>query len=143
MNVLTIIIIVLVISLIYCVYERYYANDMECPLSQYHKNAKDMGLFILNIETGENMWSQKLKDIYGIKSADSGVDLTHFLSMIIPSDREKVQAAFQEAPTRGYYNIQFRIKTPDNKIKVIASCGKVLYDSGKPILLAGYDIDIS
>lgn len=117
-------------------------NDFNCSLSQYRKDKKKMGLFVLNIKTGENMYSDELKKIYGV-NAKNNIDLSHFFSLVYPEDKKRVQDSLKKAIASGNYRTSFRIKTLDNKTKYLAACGRVLYDSNKPILLVGYNIDMT
>lgn len=97
-----------------------------------------------NIETGEVTWSTACKAIYGLP-ADTEMSYERFLACVHPEDRERVDAALQQAvESRSDYEVEKRIVWPDGSLHWNQSRGRVFCDaSGTAVRMAGVTMDIT
>ncbi|AYV84253.1 MAG: response regulator [Hyperionvirus sp.] len=136
--------LLIIALLIYWLYSLHYQeNPQTCKISKYLKSPDRLGTFVWNIKTGTNSYSKELRNIYQITSDDQE-HINYFMSLLHPLDKEATQKSIDKAFTTGKYKAAFRVVLPNKKIRFIAACGTVIYDENKkPILLAGFNIDIT
>lgn len=93
-----------------------------------------VGSWELNLESGRCKWSS---ETYELMEQDRNVEpsLESFMDLVDPRDRKRVESALQDA-VRGQreYNVKFRVVTPKQNVKEIASRGRVFYNLGDPVL---------
>ncbi len=90
----------------------------------------DLGTWHFNVVTGELVWSEKCREIFG---TPPGATLTYeiFLEMIYPEDRERVDLAVAEAMReKKDYAAEFRIVRPDGEVRWVTAGGRGHYDDG-------------
>jgi len=89
-----------------------------------------VGSWELNLESGRCKWSS---ETYELMEQDRNVEpsLESFMDLVDPRDRKRVESALQDA-VRGQreYNVKFRVVTPKQNVKEIASRGRVFYNLG-------------
>lgn len=99
-----------------------------------------------NLKDNSLYWSDEIYNIFGLNKKDFMGSYDDFVNAIHPDDRDIVLDEITEALEKGkIYNIEHRIITPDNKIKIVHEKGDVYFEdeTGKPILMIGTVQDIS
>lgn len=103
-----------------------------------------LGTWHFNVVTGELVWSEKCRDIFGVPP---GATLTYeiFLEIIYPEDRERVDQAMAEAlKEKKDYAAEFRIVRPDGEVRWVTARGRGHYDDGgNPSRMEGIVRDIT
>jgi PAS domain S-box-containing protein len=105
--------------------------------------ASELGIWELDLETKNIMYSDRYIEIFGHKS---GQTLTHdqLLKQLHPDDVQIRNAAFERAFESGIFNYQSRMVWEDNSIHWFESKGKVVYDAGNnPVKMIGTIRDIT
>jgi PAS domain S-box-containing protein len=100
------------------------------------------GVFDLNLKSGELIWSEGSYLLYGV---DPGVPVSPALHMalIVPEDRERVEAGARAGMSGDDSEIEYRIRRADGEIW-ISSKGRCLYDSeGIPERFVGVSVNIT
>ena len=104
------------------------------------------GVWEWDLTTNENIWSDEIWPLYGLKSSNNEKPSLQLLaSLIHPEDRESVINAFTEAAKSetGLY-IKYRVCYPDDTIHWLVSRGKPLRNiNGKTVRYIGTIIDIT
>ncbi|HAZ23505.1 MAG TPA: hypothetical protein DCY95_01465, partial [Algoriphagus sp.] len=103
------------------------------------ENINGLGIWKLNIQTGENDWSEEFFKICGLNPKNTIPSTELRWSIIHPEDREEAKKAFENSITTGNpYKLEKRITLPNGDIKHIESEGRVSFDEhGKPLYLIG------
>jgi PAS domain S-box-containing protein len=104
----------------------------------------DLGIWNWNTVSGELIWSDKCKALFGIP-ADETMSYQRFSDALHPDDRERTDHAVNEALDKHKdYNIEYRSLWPDGSIHWLAAKGRGYYDAtGKAVRLEGVVLDIS
>ena len=104
------------------------------------------GVWEWDLTTNENIWSDEIWPLYGLKSSNNEKPSLQLLaSLILPEDRASVINAFTEAAKSetGLY-IKYRVCYPDDTIHWLVSRGKPLRNiNGKTVRYIGTIIAIS
>jgi PAS domain S-box-containing protein len=121
------------------------ANPKNTGLVDTIENIKGIGIWKLNIQTGENDWSEEFFKICGLNPKNTIPSTELRWSIIHPEDREEAKQAFENSITTGNpYKLEKRITLPNGDIKHIESEGRVSFDEhGKPLYLIGTYKDIT
>ena len=99
-------------------------KEIEKRFFQFMENLEEV-FWMISIESGEIIYvSPAYETIYQRKSADLYKDPKSWTGFILPEDRLKVIAVFnKESLVRRLFNIEYRIKRPDNSIRWLHSKG--------------------
>jgi len=109
--------------------------------------AAQLGTWDLNPLTGELIWSERTKELFGLP-ATAHVDYSVFLQGLHPDDRERtdrvVQAALQPDGT-GRYDIEYRtVGVEDGRLRWIRANGQAFFnEQGMASRFTGTVIDIT
>lgn len=93
-------------------------------------DAACIGIWDLNVQTGELHWSELTKRIFGVVSPGN-VTLAEFADRVHPDDRERVLDAVNGAldPSgTGEYDIEYRIVRPNQEERYAAAKGKAFFE---------------
>jgi PAS domain S-box-containing protein len=109
--------------------------------------AADIGTFDFYPKTGEVRWSERCKELFGLRP-EAHVTYETYLSGVHPEDRHLVQEAVQsvlEPGSSGRYELEYRtIGIEDGKERWVAEKGRVVLDaSGQPERFIGTILDIT
>jgi len=109
--------------------------------------AGNMGLFDLNVQTGEATVNPEYELMLGYDPAELHVSVAKWLERMHPDDREPVAAIYQ-AYVRGelpHYRVEFRQRTRDGDWKWILSYGRIMERDaeGNPRRMLGVHVDIN
>ncbi len=103
-----------------------------------------MGTWMLDLRTGALECSERCKANYGL-APETSLDYTRLVAMVVPEDRERMQAAIKQAiETHSLYEIEYRILWPDGSLQWIVASGRALYDaSDTPISMVGVTLKVT
>ena len=105
----------------------------------------NMGDYDWHIPTDTNRWSDQLFRIYGHEPQSFNATYEHFLSLIHPEDRERIQAIHQHAYATGEpYEMIERVVRPDGEVRYLHSNGQVVMGpDGAPERMRGTCVDVT
>ena len=97
--------------------------------------AAQVGTWEWDLKTNENVWSNELWLLYGLKPLNCKPSYEEWLKVIHPDDRSKTEQVLQEAVLRGSsYNTEWRVKLSDGRERWLMSRGRPLKDSQDQIV---------
>lgn len=104
----------------------------------------NLGVWNWNTVTGELIWSDKCKALFGIRP-DETMSYQRFSDALHPDDRERTDKAVQDAlDNHTDYDIEYRSLWPDGSIHWLAAKGRGYYDAtGKAVRLEGVVVDVA
>lgn len=104
--------------------------------------ASAMGTWEWNIKTGELIWSNQLKKLFGIKPNE---DITYekYISLLHPVDRKELQKTVRQSMKTGKnYQAEHRVIWPDGSVHWILGLGKAYLEKGKAVRMTGTSMNI-
>ncbi len=109
--------------------------------------ATALGVWEWNVETGETIWSDRQKAIWGL-DPEHPASYEYWRASIHPEDREAVLGRLERTLDRssgGDQAQEHRIVRPSGAVRWISSHGRMVYDeaTGKPLRLIGTVLDIT
>lgn len=107
-------------------------------------DAAQMGTWDWNIATGELIWSERSKALFGLPP-DAEVTYERYLQLLHPEDRDSVLQAVRDAlEHRTDLDVELRVQWADGTIHWVAGKGRGFYDAqGRPVRMAGMALDIT
>ncbi|KAJ8606008.1 hypothetical protein CTAYLR_010506 [Chrysophaeum taylorii] len=121
-------------------------NDMRM-LSQRLELALEtskIGVWELNLETGELRWDDRMKELYGIPAHLTPNAVDHWEEKLHPDDRAQAKREFQEAVESGAtYNSVFRVLDSRGEDRWIRTIGASHIDPSGHHRILGVNWDIS
>ncbi|HEX7320630.1 MAG TPA: PAS domain S-box protein [bacterium] len=104
----------------------------------------NLGVWNWNTVTGELIWSDKCKALFGIPLEET-MSYQRFRDALHPDDRERTDKAVKDAlDNHEDYDIEYRGLWPNGSIHWLAAKGRGFYDAaGKAVRLEGVVLDIS
>jgi hemerythrin-like metal-binding protein/PAS domain S-box-containing protein len=108
------------------------------------KDAANMGAWHWDLVTGELVWSDRCKALFGL-APDAVVSHEAFLASLHPDDRGSVDAALKDALwNRRSCKVEMRVPSPGGAIRWIALEGEARCDAeGQPLRMAGMAMDVT
>ena len=108
------------------------------------KDAAKMGAWNWDLISGEMVWSDRCKALFGL-SPDTVMSDTVFLAAVHPEDRDRIDRAVKDALTKKEpYEIEMRVPRPDGTVAWVAFKGEVFHaPDGRAVRLAGMVMDIT
>ena len=115
---------------------------------RFHQLADNLEeiFWMTSIDGGEIIYvSPAYETIFQRKSADLYKNPKIWLSFILPEDQSKVKAVFnEESLVRGLFDVEYRVKRPDNSIRWIHAKGFPIKNAlGENYRIAGIATDIT
>jgi PAS domain S-box-containing protein len=109
--------------------------------------ATQLGIWEWNVESGETIWSDRQKAIWGLDPRQPAT-YEYWRASIHPDDRDAVLGRLQhtlDPSSGGDQSIEHRIVRPDGVVRWISSHGRMIYDekTNKPLRLIGTVLDIT
>jgi PAS domain S-box-containing protein len=105
--------------------------------------AGQIGVWDWDIKTNHISWSKKVYEIHG-QSNERITDFTEYSKSIHHEDEERVQEAIDLAlHKKKPYEIEFRILTPQGKVRWVFTKAQVIYKKGKAVRMLGATLDIT
>jgi PAS domain S-box-containing protein len=104
-----------------------------------------IGAFEWNVQTGVNIWTPKLEQLYGLAVGSFGRTQTAWENLVHPDDRAVIAKHVTEAfETNGPGEAEFRVIWPDGSVHWLTGRWQGFKDaSGAPLRLTGVNIDIT
>lgn len=104
-----------------------------------------VGSWELNLETGEQTWSDEAARMFGFEPDELITDPKVYLNALHPDDHERFNERLRNALVTGHSpEFEFRIMRPNNEQRIIRSRGDVIFSQdGRPIKAIGTGQDIT
>ena len=106
-------------------------SDQRLTLAQ---SAARLGLWDHDLRTGVTVTSEEYARLRGLRPGDRRLTHEEWLRLILPDDRERIQAALRETIERTHvWDTEFRVVWPDGSVHWLFAKGQVFHDdSGSP-----------
>jgi diguanylate cyclase (GGDEF)-like protein/PAS domain S-box-containing protein len=106
--------------------------------------ASGVGTWTLDVGSGEVVWSDQLKRIFGVEP-DADLTFDRIMTMMHPDDRSRAIEAMGRALAEGDdYDIENRTLSPNGEVRWIAGRGRAITGSdGRPTRMVGIGYDIT
>jgi len=122
-------------------------NELENSLTRFTQalEASRAGVWEWDVNTGENIWSDELWSLFGLKRSTAKPSFELWTDIIHPDDREiAIQTVLMAADNAQTLNVEFRVCFPDGTVHWILSRGKPLHNKqGEVDRYIGTVIDIT
>lgn len=107
--------------------------------------AGKMATWDWDIRHNRVVWSAQLEPMLGLAPGAFQGTFEHFADLVHSQDRQRVQAAVQQAINTGAdYQIEFRMRHTDGTVSWVESRGRVYYNAaGEPVRMTGIHHDIT
>jgi two-component system sensor kinase FixL len=107
-------------------------------------HAANLGIWVRDLVRNEVWATDEWRVLLGFAKSER-IDLNAFLQKLHPEDREAVSQTLAKALSgEGGYETEYRVVLPDDRMRWIASRGRVEFDAdGKPVLARGASLDIT
>ena len=104
-----------------------------------------LGTWVLNLESGEVIWDQTTRSIFGLSQREGAITIEVFYGLVHTADLPRVEASLKEARLTGEIrNLEYRILRPDGAERWIRSIGSTdPADPAESGTLQGTTIDIT
>ncbi len=103
-----------------------------------------IGVWELDIDTGELSWDRRMKELYGIPDHVKPNAVEHWTYKLHPDDRRKAVLEFEEAQkSGGTYQSVFRIVPAEGSIRWIRTIGSSHKDRNGHKIILGVNWDVS
>jgi diguanylate cyclase (GGDEF)-like protein len=86
-----------------------------------------VGLWELDLTTGEEVWDARTNEIYGMTAISGGRTHEHWQKVVHPEDQARAEAEFRQSIRNGRYESDYRVICPDGSLRHVRSIA-VLYD---------------
>ncbi len=103
------------------------------------------GVWEVDLESGEHIWSDELWDLYGLTRGDEKPSKELWLKSIHPDDRNEMLKVVGDAEkNRIPANFEYRVLHPDGTLRWLMAKGMpILVDNGNAVRYIGTSIDIT
>lgn len=125
---------------------------MEAALSENEEmlrlavEATELGLWDYDIGSGNLVWNQRLKELYGM-APDTEITYEVYKQAIHPEDRDRVVDAYQAAldpAGNGRFGFEHRTVSPlDGRVRWVQAAGRVIFAGAKPVRVIGTVRDVT
>ncbi len=103
-----------------------------------------LGVWVLNIDSGELQWNDKLLEIYGISRKEFSENLNGWQEQVHPEDAEYINTRFKEVyENKSFYDLRFRIYRPDGEVRYIDGSASPIFVNNTLKKLIGINRDIT
>lgn len=127
------------------IFRSIYSDEMDPIVAALAATQSRLGMWDLNVETKEVVWSNRMKEMTGIlPGTDIGYD--YLMSIVHPDDIGILENLVQKTIVTGTsFHLQYRIIRPcDNKIVWFDNTGEIIFNpENKPIRVMGSMMDIT
>jgi PAS domain S-box-containing protein len=105
----------------------------------------NIGIWDLNIQNGELIWSEQLAHLFGYPDGDLAQTYDNMLNIVHPDDLQSVWEAINDCVERGIsYNIEHRCVWPDGSIHWLLQRGDAIREAnGLPLHMLGLVQDVT
>lgn len=110
---------------------------------KFATDAAEVGIWDWDIVTGALTWSDACYDIFGIPRTQA-MRYESFLESLHPADRPNVEKSIRQSlQFQTNYDLEYRIKWPDQSLHWVQAKGRVVRDKGNASRMSGTIIDIT
>lgn len=107
-------------------------------------DAANIGDWDMDLRTNVARRSLRHDQCFGYSAAVPEWGYDTFLAHVSAVDRDRVDAAFRAATSRGEYDVEFRVAWPDGSVHWLWAKGRFFFDeTGQPYRVAGIQADIT
>lgn len=92
-----------------------------------------IGVWEWNLDAGETWWSPVVYRLWGLPATDKPPALRD--RRIYPEDRDRYEAALEDARATGELNVEWRVLLPDGSIRWLAETGRLDQSDGRRRIL--------
>jgi PAS domain S-box-containing protein len=111
------------------------------------QEAGGIGSWDLDLASGRQVWSERQYTLFGLDPALPPPDLTAWLQLVHPADRDRIIATRAAAlgTESGAFTAEFRIhRASDGAARWLATSGRVVRDAdGRPVRMLGVNRDVT
>ncbi|KQQ67812.1 diguanylate cyclase [Pseudomonas sp. Leaf127] len=111
------------------------------------QEAGDIGLFDVDLVTGQDYWTPQLEHMFGLETGAFGGTMAHWNALLHPDDAQAAEAAYAKAILSGVdrFELDFRIvRRNDGAVRTFKSLSRFTRAAdGKPLRATGVKIDIT
>jgi PAS domain S-box-containing protein len=108
------------------------------------QQAVEIGDWIWNMKTGENIWSEPVEVMHGLAPGTYDGRYESWWATVHPDDRAIVTEALKRAQETGEYEVEYRTLRPDRSTYWTAARGRVIIgDDGQPERMIGICMDVT
>jgi PAS domain S-box-containing protein len=112
-------------------------------------DAARIGTWDLDLGTNELVWDSRTREIFGV-GADAAIDYDFFAKRLHPDDRERSNAAVQEAlsgANDGYFEVEYRAVLDDGTSRWVRASGQAFFEGSgearKAVRFTGTAADVT
>lgn len=107
--------------------------------------ATNDGIWDWNIETGEQFWSDRHRELFGLESSGFVPTYAAWIGLVHPEDVDRVdRATRRHLDTREPYDMEVRVRMQDGRYRWFRDRGQAVWDStGRPVRMVGSISDIT
>jgi PAS domain S-box-containing protein len=107
-------------------------------------SAARMGIWLWDVERDIHTRDANLNQLLGLAAVETRLTFADFLDRMYPDDREFASISFQSsARSERPLNIEFRIVTPDGRVRWLRDQGDVFHGEGDALQMAGVCVDVT
>ena len=109
------------------------------------QEAGKIGVFDLNLQTDEVLWSDKMAVMLGLPAGTQPAHRDQWLDYLHPDDRVRAAASFADslAGADDYLRNSWRVVRPDGEVRWFLEAARIFRDvNGKPLRVVGVNVDI-
>ncbi|OPY26521.1 MAG: Bacterioopsin transcriptional activator [Methanocella sp. PtaU1.Bin125] len=118
-------------------------RESEENLSLAQKNA-NIGTWALDVTTDSMRWTGEVFKIFGLSSAGYAPSYRGFLNLVMPEDRDRVDAAMQASLQHGaHIDVDFKAINQTGEVRHINCVGDTTFEDGRAVRLVGVCLDIT
>jgi signal transduction histidine kinase/ActR/RegA family two-component response regulator len=105
--------------------------------------ASSVGVFELDVASGELTWDWRMWDMHGVEPRTTGWSLADWVLLLHPEDADRAVDEFVASTgTQQLLEAQYRIVRPDGRVRHLRAHGQVFESDGRQLLL-GVALDVT
>ncbi|MGV3573990.1 MAG: bifunctional diguanylate cyclase/phosphodiesterase [Devosia sp.] len=102
-----------------------------------------VGLWELDLATGEEVWDARTNEIYGMTVDSGGRTHDHWQKVVHPDDKARAEAEFRNSITNGRYQSDYRVVLADGTTRHIRSIAVLYRAPGEDDRVMGINWDVT
>ena len=102
-----------------------------------------VGLWELDLATGEEVWDARTNEIYGMSADTGGRTHDHWQKVVHPDDQARAEAEFRQSIANGRYESDYRIVLGDGSLRHIRSIAVLYQAPGEDDRVMGINWDVT
>jgi diguanylate cyclase (GGDEF)-like protein len=102
-----------------------------------------VGLWELDLATGEEVWDARTNEIYGMSADTGGRTHDHWQKVVHPEDQARAESEFRKSIVNGRYESDYRVILPDGTTRHIRSIAVLYQAPGEDDRVMGINWDVT